>query len=91
MVKPAASKTLGRINFKLPPELHLKLLQMSDSGQIKDVSTFIRSAIDEKLEAGKADPLAARISDTVRDLNRDGKAWLLQCAQVAAGNDKFKE
>lgn len=87
---PVAEKSLGSLAIRIEPETHQRLIDMRAAREIRDASTFIRQAIDEKLERMGEGGEASELLDLFGKLNDDGRAWLLRCASIAATCDQTR-
>ena len=83
----AERKNPPKITFQLDEELDTLLDEKIRSQRGLKKSSFIREAITEKLESGNADPETESLMNLFSTLNDEGKRWLIQCANIAAGNN----
>lgn len=84
----AKDEKLPRINLELSHELYAKLRAATVGGTDGiTITGFVRQAIEEKLGSQKTDLGLTAIAHQYERLNDEGKAWLLQCANIAADSD----
>lgn len=76
-----------RISFMLDQDVERRIWLLKADGRVKNLTTFIRDAIAEKLESMDENPEGNELSDLFNSLNAEGKAWIIKCAQVAASSD----
>lgn len=79
-----------RVSFLLDQDIERKIWMLKAEGKTKNVTTFIRDAILEKMGNLEDDPDRNKLLDSYNALNDEGKGWLLQCAQIAAECDKTR-
>lgn len=88
-----AKEASGKILLNIDPETHQQIIDLDASGAYKDVTTFCRLAINEKLEReeqGGKDGEISTLLNAYESLNDQGKAWLLTCARIAATSNETR-
>lgn len=87
-----AKEASGRILLNLDPAIHQQIIDVVDEkdSPYKDMSSFIRIAISEKLDRIN-DGKDFEILANYEKLNATGKRWLLECSEVAKNSYIYRE
>lgn len=90
MAHPMATENV-RIALDVTPEMDAAIREAAGNRRGRRLSTYIREAIQEKLDKGKREPETELLLDRFKALNPKGREWLLEAARIAATSDEMRE
>lgn len=80
----------GRVIVKLDPDTISRIGHLKADGLTKNTTEFIRDAVAEKLGSMGANPDIDTLVRAYNTLTEEGRAWLMQCARIATGEDTVR-